>query len=344
MASDNHASYFRIGLTVFLGTAAIAATLVYFGGIRGRASEVFAETYSDKPVSGLSVGSPVNFRGVKVGEVRGISFVGSEYRVGREEDNQTICIRMAFQRELLGLDSDENPTDVIGGLVARGLRATVTASGITGLSRIELDFPPDRAPPPDISWTPASVCIPPAASLLDNFSDSATRVMSQINRIDFRAVCADVVETLGQVAGAVSNANLFTANANALLVGERGRIGEIIGNLRSATAVAVSAASNAEELVRRADAMLAERRGDVEAIAANVRTASERAVAAVERLDALSDRAQGVVTAGGESVESILAEVRSAASAIREFAEEIRSDPSLLLRADDPAPLPETER
>ena len=82
MASDNHASYTRIGLTVVIGIAAVVGSLIYLGGMRGRDSEVYAETYYDKSVSGLSVGSAVNFRGVKLGEVREITFVGSKYVEG----------------------------------------------------------------------------------------------------------------------------------------------------------------------------------------------------------------------------------------------------------------------
>ena len=81
MARDNHASYTRIGLTVVIGVVAIVATLIYLGGMRGRGSEILVETYYDKPVAGLSVGSVVNFRGVKIGEVRELSFVGNKYVV-----------------------------------------------------------------------------------------------------------------------------------------------------------------------------------------------------------------------------------------------------------------------
>ena len=57
MASDNHASYTRIGLTVVIGVAAIVGSLIYLGGMRGRDNEVIAETYYDKPVSGLPPGA-----------------------------------------------------------------------------------------------------------------------------------------------------------------------------------------------------------------------------------------------------------------------------------------------
>ena len=73
MAADNHAHYRRIGFTVILGIVAIQATLVYLGGVGNSAHEILVETYYDNSVSGLSVGSDVNFRGVKLGTVKEIS-------------------------------------------------------------------------------------------------------------------------------------------------------------------------------------------------------------------------------------------------------------------------------
>ena len=80
--ASNHASYAKIGLTVMLGVAAIIGALVYLGGAWGSDDRVYAETYTDRSVSGLSVGSAVNFRGVKLGEVKEITFVGQPVKIG----------------------------------------------------------------------------------------------------------------------------------------------------------------------------------------------------------------------------------------------------------------------
>ena len=70
MLGSSRASYAKVGFAVVAGAVALVGTLVYFGGMRGRADEFLAETYYDAPVSGLSVGSDVNYRGVKVGDSR----------------------------------------------------------------------------------------------------------------------------------------------------------------------------------------------------------------------------------------------------------------------------------
>ena len=210
MANENHAGYAKVGLTVVAGVAAIVGTLIYIGGVKDAGTEMLVETSYDKAVSGLSVGSVVNFRGVKVGEVREISFVGNHYKV-KGPDNSRIYILMAIDRRLAGLSIREGEDFAanIGKFVDNlGLRATVTASGITGMSRMELDFSgrDGLAPAPTISWTPEHPYIPPKASLFDSFGDSATKVMNQINKMDFALVFSNVsaaVESLAHVADGV---------------------------------------------------------------------------------------------------------------------------------------------
>ncbi len=261
MASDNHASYSRIGFAIVVGVAAIVGTLVYLGGFGDYGNELPAETYYDTPVSGLAVGSPVNFRGVKVGEVRRISFVGNDYpAVASHSDGQKIRIVMAFDLRQIRVADGRPPEEHLRHMVDGGLRATVTSSGITGLSRIELNYPKtDVAETERLSWKAEYIVIPSAPSLLDSFSDAATKVMNQINRMDFTGAWSNL-------AAIVESASKLTANVSDLVESQKAGVGEIVENIDSAS------------------------------------------------------------------------------RAIREFAQTLRENPSLLLRPNDPKPLPETAR
>jgi paraquat-inducible protein B len=201
MKADNHASYAKIGFTVFIALVAIIGTLVYFGGFSGKDDCFLVETYCDKPVSGLSVGSPVNFRGVKVGEVKEISFVGSKYRI-KSYGRLHIYVLMSINRKDLRLNDSEDVARVLDDLVARCLRATVSASGITGLSRIECNIHRDMPSPMKISWTPEHYYIPSTASLLESFSDSATKVMNQINKMDLTTAWSNISQSISSFASA----------------------------------------------------------------------------------------------------------------------------------------------
>ena len=232
MASEGKTSYTKIGFIVVAGIVAVAGSLFYFGGVRGNGDLVYAETCFDRSVSGLSIGSAVNFRGVKIGEVKEISFVGNKYHV-RGDDNLRVYIKMGFPRSRLTAYEDEGVSadEAIGYMVKSvGIRATVSASGVTGLSRIELDAAPDF-PAIQPSWTPEYAYIPPKPSFIDSFSDSATRVMDQINRMDIAGVWSNVsasVESLARLSDGVKST----------LEASRSDAERIIGNL-SGTAAAV---------------------------------------------------------------------------------------------------------
>ena len=238
---------------------AIVLTLVYLGGALGKGEVVYAETYSDAPVSGLSVGSAVNLRGVKVGEVKEISFIGSEYDEAKGDDIPKIYILIAFTTSKMRTTEDEDPEEHLREFVKKGIHATVTSSGVTGLSKIELNFPRTPIETRPISWRPRHVCIPPAPSMLESFADSAARLMNQLNRMDFVSAWSNVA------AVAESSANI---------------------------------AANVDELV----------------------------------------------DDGKAGIESIVRDMEEAAARVRELATDLRENPSLLIRANDPDPLPETKR
>lgn len=257
----NQANYAKVGFAVVAGTAVIVMMLAYLGGALGKHDVIYAETYSDTPVSGLAVGSDVNLRGVKVGEVSEISFVGSEYDDAKGDDIPKIYILMAFTTRKMRMSSDEDPEDHLRELVKRGLHATVTASGITGISKIELNFPREGAEIETraISWRPRHVSIPPAPSMLESFADAAAKVMNQLNRMDFAAAWS---------------------------------------NLASVAESAANVAANADDLVEN----------------------------------------------GKSGIESIVRNMEEATTRVRELATDLRENPSLLLRANDSDPLPETAK
>ncbi len=230
MASENHASFAKVGFIVVAGVVAIIGALIYFGGY-GDTKDVFvAETYFEQPVSGLSVGSEVNFRGVKVGEVTKISFIAGEYKRAAEEDGQIICVRMAFNRRLVQVDDDVSGEEYLEALLAKGLRAKVSSSGITGLSKIELNFPRaglEPTPAREISWKPDHPWIPGEPSMLESFSDSATRVMAQLKKMDVSA-------TWGEIKGMVDTAGSAVRTLDTIVASQQARIDQTLVSVEEA--------------------------------------------------------------------------------------------------------------
>ena len=229
MDRDNHASCAKVGFTVVAGFAAVVAALLYFGGIGRGGGEFLAETYYNASVSGLSVGSEVNFRGVAVGAVKSISFIGADYPDAADADRGKIRIVLAFNDKMARTRQGVSPREVLEHFVSRGMRATVSPSGITGLSKIELNFSSLATAEEPLSWTPEHFCIPPAPSMLEGFADSATKIMNHLKNMDFGTAYASLTST-------VSSAGRAVDEVRALVVDERPALDAILSNLEGASA------------------------------------------------------------------------------------------------------------
>jgi paraquat-inducible protein B len=127
------------------------ALLVLAIGILG-SGRFFQERYTyvlvfEGTVSGLNVGAPVNFRGVRVAEVSDV-----QIHFDIEEQDMIVLVFVQFLKGTLGRNTyDElvqrgaTHVEVMDGLVERGLRARLELQSlVTGQLGIGLDFFPDR--------------------------------------------------------------------------------------------------------------------------------------------------------------------------------------------------------
>jgi paraquat-inducible protein B len=130
-----------IGAFVIGALALAVAGLLFFG-----ASDFFSEKekfvlYFDGSVRGLSIGSPVTFRGVKIGTV-------SDILVRIDRKTQTIRIPVVVELDpgRLGYMESELRLEELGldELIDRGLRAQLELESlVTGQLLIEMDFHPE---------------------------------------------------------------------------------------------------------------------------------------------------------------------------------------------------------
>jgi paraquat-inducible protein B len=136
-----------VGLFVIGAVALILVAVGVLGSGR-----FFQERYTyvmvfEGTVSGLHVGAPVNFRGVRVAEVSDV-----QIHFGIEEQDIVVLVFVQFPKGTLGRNGydasvkrDATHAEVMDGLVERGLRARLEVQSlVTGQLGIRLDFFPDR--------------------------------------------------------------------------------------------------------------------------------------------------------------------------------------------------------
>ena len=158
--------------------------------------------YFDSSVRGLSIGAPVEFKGIKVGSVTDISL---EF----DSENTTFRIPVSIEIEperIVQKNSDGiSPYDTLQTLVDRGLRARLqTGSLLTGQLYVELGMFPDS--PVNLSGTETTVPeLPTIPAGLAVITDSVEEFLAKLNRVKVDQIGEELLSSL-QGANKVINA------------------------------------------------------------------------------------------------------------------------------------------
>ena len=190
------------------GPAAPAAENASFNLCRDREeafrpSAVNPQTYTivfKQSVRGLSVGAPVEFEGIPIGEVTGVQ---AQFDAKTYEFSVPVTIRIdpaRFGVKLLDMAKGENVISdrkkLMDTLVARGLRAQLqSGSLITGSKLISLDFYPD-APAAALDWSQDPVPLPTQPGQIESIEASLANASKNLGQIPFKAIGDNLNKTL----------------------------------------------------------------------------------------------------------------------------------------------------
>ncbi|HWM87194.1 MAG TPA: MlaD family protein [Kofleriaceae bacterium] len=304
------------GLTVFIGG------LVLLAGLKlGETRDTYVVRFSDGDVSvsGLEVGSPVKYSGIRVGRVD---------EVGIDPDDVSVI------RVELSLDE--------GTPVAEDTRADLGAQGITGLKYIELS----RGSKAARVREPGEE-IPPGTSLFDNLAQKADQIATKVETVlDRVAVLAgpDMKDRLGRL---MESSERFLDTLNGVLADNRESLKtlavSVTGTAEQARILATELASTA----RQANALL----GEATVLVRNSKTTPAQLNAFLEQGTAVLKESRGLLGPDGlqrtmTRFNTILAQthhqivetvglLRESAQNASVLTEKLRDDPSLLLLGGD---------
>lgn len=323
---SQRANYFKVGLFVLTGVFLGIAGLLGLGAREVFRKKIAMETYVDESVQGLEVGSPVKFRGVQLGNVRALSFVHTEYAdeiPAKEAPPRYVLVHIDLFPEAFYHATGDNGVEVLGKEIERGLRTRLASQGLTGMLYLELDyFPPKQNPPLPISWTPRSVYIPSAPSLIFQVTTNLQNISNSVAQTDFKELSDN------------SKKLLSTLNSTV----EQARVGDVSQRVLDMLEEVRSTNRRVLELLGRKE--LDNVPPDIAAITASARRTTEESERSVRELLAEFARTSDNVTSMTQELDSILRSkpvresIDNAATTSRNVAEASAEFPEAMARVN----------
>lgn len=208
------ASYFKLGLFVIIGTALLLTGVGVLGAGAIFKKTIRAETYMVESVQGLDVGAPVKHRGVQVGKVSRIAFLGEEYDLPFRENGKLNLLRsyVYVEMELSVSRRGENRTiETFKSGVKSGMCARLASSGLVGNVYVDLYFPPDPPKPIELTWEPRSLYIPSTRSVIAELTATVSNIARQLEEAKIDEVVKNVdtlVQRFGEKMDAIDVAGM----------------------------------------------------------------------------------------------------------------------------------------
>ena len=282
--------YFKIGLFVIGAVAVLTVGIAALGAGSLFAKKYRVETYMDETVEGLDVGSPVKYRGVKVGEVEATDFVAATYN---NKDGR-IRLILTFHRPPGRMVVQGSTAERVQSLADLGMRVHLASSGLMGDVYLEVELmDPKENPPPAISWTPQFPYLPSAPSTGTQVTNQVVSILHNLQGMRFDQISDKVITLLDsldrlvkKLDPALADVHDVATEAGGLLKDTRRVVNEDLGpelkNLLTSTSDRLPATfdkidgtlDRLSATLRRVDRTLAEEGGSMNDALDNMRAAT----------------------------------------------------------------------
>jgi paraquat-inducible protein B len=335
-----------IGAFVLGAIVLIVAGIVVLGGGRFFERTTPVVMFFQGSVSGLAVGSPVNFRGVRVGRVTNVfiryapdSLQPVEIPVFAEFSSENVrIVAVKDEKQEMRRATD----DRLRKLVNEGLRAQLTLpSLVTGQTTISLDFFPRTAITVNDTYSDR-VQIPTVPSTLQEVQTTLQQIYEKLQKLPLDELIGDarnVIKGANQLVNdpaipqALDNASQAMADLQRTATMLDSRIGPLIASLETTSATATQTLRDAQQAFGRLDG-----RGE-KLIAETDKTmrAAERALGQAERVLTSTNT---LIAPGAPltfELTQALREAAAAARSLRELSEQLQRNPNSLLFGRPPA-------
>lgn len=309
-----------IGSFVVAALFIVLAAIFWLGGRDWFSDQQKATVFYEDNVSGLSIGAPVTFRGVAIGQVTEIGI-----RVDGATLRTTVPVVLRLQASALAGAGVDVPA-----LVARGLRARlVSESIVTGQKAVELDFAPQ---------TPATLHggsrHPEIPALQDRFGPLIQQVAELPLRdtvSEMRATAEEMRNTLVVVQKTLSGVQVALSEASAELklttAASRQTLAAATETIHQVQASSTATLASVERLSRSTEQSIQEARPELQRALVGAREATQSAKLAMDRLADLSAPDAPLRA----DLETAVRDLSQAARGLRSFAELLEEKPNAII-------------
>ncbi len=151
--------------------------------------------YFDRSIRGLAVNAPVEFRGIKVGEV-----VDIDLQMDHRTLEVKIPVLIALHPDIITVTGKIDDTDlVLDTLIERGLRAQLAPGNLlTGQLYVDIDFHEDVPPAQIITDGPFRV-FPTVPGALEKITRNVTDLLNKVDEIPFVEIVRDLGDTIAEL-------------------------------------------------------------------------------------------------------------------------------------------------
>ncbi len=274
--------------------------------------ELQAEPYVllfNESLRGLSVGAPVTYLGLEIGEVKQVGLHYDPKAATLKPQVLILFYKERFlsridNRHTIGRNQTTKPQEIHNGLqllIDQGMRAQLRVGNImTGQLYIALDYFPN-APRFKVDWKKDPPQLPVMPSGRTEFEKNIANILGKIEKIPFDDISNDTKKTIATLDQTLKDANKILGRINTEIVPE---VKTTIENLKRAIATAERALGKAEHTLGAAEGVLGK---------ADKTLTGQDSPVAQELRDALQ-------------------EVARAARALRVFTEYMESHPEALIK------------
>jgi hypothetical protein len=312
---------FRIGLFVLAGALLLIGGLFAIGLKAYFGKRDLFETVVTGKVENLSVGALVKLRGVTIGKVTAIKFVGTEYP---EYGDQYVLIQFEVPRGIAWGHDRDRIQQILDKEIALGLRARVQGQGFIGANILALEYvDPKQYPVEPIPWTPKHFYVPSAPSQFNRLMASLEKSLQHIENLDLAELlerAKGLVDAGNRLAGHVDEIDFEKLGTNAV---------SLLVEFRQTTRDLQRTLADAQSAVNGADLPGVSR--DTTALIAKLSSA------AVELRRFLASVDTG-------ELNSSLANVRAATDELIVLIHDVEQRPSSLLFSKSPKPFSDLEK